>query len=63
MGEAGARCARSLHSYDVMSPGFEKAYTVQTGVNVGVTRDQKGFLGDYQLTAGDISTGAQISPT
>jgi len=34
-------------------PGFEKAYPVQSGVNVGV-RETRRILGDYQLTAGDI---------
>jgi hypothetical protein len=34
-------------------PGFEKAYAVQSGVNVGV-RETRRILGDYQLTAGDI---------
>ena len=34
-------------------PGFEKAYVVQSGVNVGV-RETRRILGDYQLTADDI---------
>ncbi|MGH7825582.1 MAG: FAD-dependent oxidoreductase [Candidatus Binatia bacterium] len=34
-------------------PGFEKAYVVQSGVNIGV-RETRRFLGDYQLSADDI---------
>lgn len=34
-------------------PGFEKAYIVQSGVNIGV-RETRRILGDYQLTADDI---------
>ena len=34
-------------------PGFEKAYVVQSGVNIGV-RETRRILGDYQLTADDI---------
>jgi glycine/D-amino acid oxidase-like deaminating enzyme len=34
-------------------PGFENAYAVQSGVNVGV-RETRRISGDYQLTAGDI---------
>jgi hypothetical protein len=34
-------------------PGFEKAYAVQSGVNIGV-RETRRFRGDYQLTADDI---------
>ncbi|MBI2358181.1 MAG: FAD-dependent oxidoreductase [Deltaproteobacteria bacterium] len=34
-------------------PGFESAYVVQSGVNVGV-RETRRILGDYQLTADDI---------
>jgi hypothetical protein len=34
-------------------PGFEKAYAVQSGVNIGV-RETRRILGDYQLTVDDI---------
>lgn len=34
-------------------PGFERAYAVQSGVNIGV-RETRRFRGDYQLTADDI---------
>ena len=34
-------------------PGFEQAYVVQSGVNVGV-RETRRILGHYQLTADDI---------
>lgn len=34
-------------------PGFEKTYTVQSGVNVGV-RETRRIHGEYQLTADDI---------
>ena len=34
-------------------PGFEKAYAVQSGVNIGV-RETRRFRRDYQLTADDI---------
>jgi len=34
-------------------PGFEKAYVLQSGVNVGV-RETRRILGDYQLTADDV---------
>jgi hypothetical protein len=34
-------------------PGFDKAYVVQSGVNIGV-RETRRILGDYQLTADDI---------
>jgi hypothetical protein len=34
-------------------PGFEKAYVIQSGVNVGV-RETRRILGHYQLTADDI---------
>jgi hypothetical protein len=34
-------------------PGFERAYTVQSGVNIGV-RETRRILGDYQLTVDDI---------
>jgi glycine/D-amino acid oxidase-like deaminating enzyme len=34
-------------------PGFEKAYVMQSGVNIGV-RETRRILGDYQLTADDI---------
>jgi hypothetical protein len=34
-------------------PGFEKAYVVQSGVNIGV-RETRRIMGDYQLTADDI---------
>ena len=34
-------------------PGFEKAYVVQSGVNIGV-RETRRILGDYQLTVDDI---------
>jgi hypothetical protein len=42
--------AAFLHRY---VPGFEKAYVVQSGVNIGV-RETRRILGDYQLTAADI---------
>lgn len=34
-------------------PGFEHAYVVQSGMNIGV-RETRRILGDYQLTADDI---------
>jgi hypothetical protein len=34
-------------------PGFEKAYPVQSGINVGV-RETRRIVGDYQLNAADI---------
>jgi hypothetical protein len=34
-------------------PGFERAYVVQSGVNIGV-RETRRILGDYQLTVDDI---------
>jgi hypothetical protein len=34
-------------------PGFEKAYLVQSGVNVGV-RETRRILGEYQITADDV---------
>jgi FAD dependent oxidoreductase len=34
-------------------PGFEKAYVMQSGVNVGV-RETRRVLGEYQLTADDV---------
>jgi hypothetical protein len=34
-------------------PGFEKAYVMQSGVNVGV-RETRRIVGDYQLTAADV---------
>jgi hypothetical protein len=34
-------------------PGFEKAYVVQSGVNVGV-RETRRILGEYQLCADDV---------
>ena len=34
-------------------PGFEKAYVMQSGVNVGV-RETRRIMGDYQLTADDV---------
>jgi hypothetical protein len=34
-------------------PGFERAYTVQSGVNIGV-RETRRILGDYQITVDDI---------
>jgi hypothetical protein len=34
-------------------PGFEKAYVVQSGVNIGV-RETRRIMGEYQLTADDI---------
>jgi FAD dependent oxidoreductase len=34
-------------------PGFEKAYVVQSGVNIGV-RETRRILGDYQITVDDI---------
>lgn len=34
-------------------PGFEDAYTVQTGVNIGV-RETRRISGEYQLTADDV---------
>ncbi|MGH8069761.1 MAG: FAD-dependent oxidoreductase [Candidatus Entotheonellia bacterium] len=34
-------------------PGFEHAYVVQSGVNIGV-RETRRIVGDYQLTAADV---------
>jgi hypothetical protein len=34
-------------------PGFEHAYVMQSGVNIGV-RETRRFVGEYQLTADDI---------
>jgi hypothetical protein len=34
-------------------PGFERAYIVQSGVNIGV-RETRRIVGDYQLTAADV---------
>src|SRR5262249_11110695 len=34
-------------------PGFEKAYAVQSGVNVGV-RETRRIVGEYQLDAADV---------
>jgi hypothetical protein len=34
-------------------PGFEQAYVVQSGVNIGV-RETRRIVGDYQLTAADV---------
>jgi hypothetical protein len=34
-------------------PGFDKAYAVQSGINVGV-RETRRFLGEYRLSAEDI---------
>jgi hypothetical protein len=34
-------------------PGFEKAYVVQSGVNIGV-RETRRIMGEYRLTADDI---------
>jgi len=34
-------------------PGFERAYVVQSGVNVGV-RETRRIVGEYQLTADDV---------
>jgi hypothetical protein len=34
-------------------PGFEHAYVVQSGVNIGV-RETRRVVGDYQLTAADV---------
>ena len=34
-------------------PGFERAYPVQSGVNVGV-RETRRIIGEYQLTANDV---------
>jgi len=49
--------ATFLHRY---VPGFEKAYVVQSGVNVGV-RETRRILGDYQLTADDILQARKFS--
>jgi hypothetical protein len=40
-------------------PGFEKAYIVQSGVNIGV-RETRRILGDYQLTVDDILQGRKF---
>jgi hypothetical protein len=34
-------------------PGFEHAYVVQSGVNIGV-RETRRIIGEYQLTAADV---------
>jgi hypothetical protein len=34
-------------------PGFEQAYVVQSGVNIGV-RETRRVVGEYQLTAADV---------
>ena len=35
------------------TPGFEKGYVVQSGVNTGA-REARRILGDYQLTVNDV---------
>jgi hypothetical protein len=42
--------ARFLRNY---VPGFEQAYVVQSGVNVGV-RETRRIVGEYQLTSEDV---------
>jgi hypothetical protein len=39
-----------LHDY---VPGFEKAYAVQSGINIGV-RETRRIVGEYQLNAADV---------
>lgn len=41
-------------------PGFDNAYAVQSGVNVGV-RETRRFVGEYQLTADDILQARKFS--
>jgi hypothetical protein len=43
-------------------PGFEQAYTVQSGVNVGV-RETRRIKGEYQLTAEDILSARKFPDT
>ena len=40
-------------------PGFEEAYAIQSGVNIGV-RETRRMLGDYQLTADDLLGARQF---
>ena len=40
-------------------PGFERAYVVQSGVNVGV-RETRRVVGEYQLTADDVLTARKF---
>jgi hypothetical protein len=45
-----AQIAEFLRRY---VPGFEKAYAVQSGINIGV-RETRRILGEYQLNAADV---------
>lgn len=40
-------------------PGFERAYVIQSGVNIGV-RETRRIVGDYQLTAADVLEARQF---
>jgi hypothetical protein len=40
-------------------PGFERAYAVQTGVNIGV-RETRRIIGGYSLTAEDVLTARKF---
>src|SRR3954466_1684050 len=41
-------------------PGFEEAYVVQSGVNVGV-RETRRIIGDYQLNADDVLSARKFA--
>lgn len=49
-----------VHFFRRYVPGFEEAYVVQSGVNIGV-RETRRILGDYQLTTDDVLEGRKFS--